>query len=209
MHRRALLTSASAVALNALLPGPARSQTIAERLLEAGPLPELALGNPQASVTMIEYASLTCHHCESFHRHTWPAIKAKYIDTGKVRFILRAFPLDAAAMAGFMLARCSGDKWYAVVDLLFRTANDWTHAENKLEALARIVRDTGMERPALDACLADRKLMSDMDSVRMHATRSFNVRSTPTFFINGLQHVGAPPLEKLTFIIETLLGNAP
>jgi protein-disulfide isomerase len=204
MDRRTLLMVA---AVAALMPADARAQTIAERLLAQGPLPELALGNPQAPVTMIEYLSLTCHHCENFHKTAWPEIKAKYVDTGKVRYVLREFPLETAAMAGFMLARCSGEKWYATVDLLFGTANDWAHAENKLEALARIMRQTGMERPAVDACFADRKLMSEIDSVRLHAQRAFNVRSTPTFFINGLQHVGVPPMEKLTFIIETLLGN--
>lgn len=204
MHRRTLLLTGSAALL---APCPARSQTIAERLLEAGPLPELTLGNPQAPVTMIEYGSLTCHHCENFHKNIWPEIRTKYVDSGKVRYILREFPLDHAAMAGFMLARCSGERWYAAVDLLFTIANDWSHADNKVEALARIMRQTGMERTAFDACLADRKLMTDIDSVRGHATRNFNVRSTPTFFINGLQQVGVPTMEKLTFIIETMLGT--
>jgi protein-disulfide isomerase len=105
MHRRTFLIAAAALAAT-----PAHAQSIAERLLEKGPLPELSLGNPQASVTVIEYLSLTCHHCESFHKTVWPELKAKYVDTGKVRYIVREFPLDLAALAGFMLARCAGER---------------------------------------------------------------------------------------------------
>ncbi len=201
MHRRSFLIAAAALAAP-----PVHAQSIAERLLEKGPLPELSLGNPQAAVTVIEYLSLTCHHCESFHKTAWPELKAKYVDTGKVRYIVREFPLDLAALAGFMLARCSGDNWYAVVDKLFGTIDDWSHAENKTEALARIMGGLGMDRAKFEACLSDETLKRNVESVRLTAQRNFFVRSTPTFFVNGLQIVGVQP-EKLTLAIETMLGN--
>ena len=80
----------------------------------------MALGPADAKVTIVEYASLTCSHCAAFHKDTWPELKKRYIDTGKVRFILREFPLDPLATAGFMLARCDGEaKYYPITDLLF------------------------------------------------------------------------------------------
>jgi protein-disulfide isomerase len=201
MHRRSFLIAAAALAAT-----PAHAQSIAERLLEKGPLPELSLGNPQAPVTMIEYLSLSCHHCEAFHKTLWPELKAKYVDTGKVRYIVREFPLDLAALAGFMLARCAGENWYAVVDKLFGTIDDWSHADNKTEALARIVASLGIDRAKFEACLSDETLKRNVESVRLTAQRNFFVRSTPTFFVNGLQIVGVQG-EKLTLAIETMLGN--
>jgi protein-disulfide isomerase len=201
MHRRSFLIAAAALAAT-----PVHAQSIAERLLEKGPLPELSLGNPQAPVTVIEYLSLSCHHCEAFHKTLWPELKAKYVDTGKVRYIVREFPLDLAALAGFMLARCAGDNWYGVVDKLFGTIDDWSHAENKTEALARIVASLGIDRAKFEACLSDETLKRNVESVRLTAQRNFFVRSTPTFFVNGLQIVGVQG-EKLTLAIETMLGN--
>jgi protein-disulfide isomerase len=201
MHRRSFLIAAAALAAT-----PVHAQSIAERLLEKGPLPELSLGNPQAPVTVIEYLSLSCHHCEAFHKTLWPELKAKYVDTGKVRYIVREFPLDLAALAGFMLARCAGDNWYGVVDKLFGTIDDWSHAENKTEALARIVASLGIDRAKFEACLSDETLKRNVESVRLTAQRNFFVRSTPTFFVNGLQIVGVQP-EKLNIAIETMLGN--
>jgi protein-disulfide isomerase len=199
MHRRSFLIAAAALAAPT-----AHAQSIAERLLEQGPLPELSLGNPEAGVTVIEYLSLTCHHCEAFHKTLWPEIKAKYVDTGKVRYIIREFPLDLAALAGFMLARCAGENWYGVVDKLFGTIDDWSHADNKTEALARIVGGLGIDRAAFDACLSDETLKRNVESVRLTAQRNFFVRSTPTFFVNGLQIVGVQR-EKLLIAIETML----
>jgi protein-disulfide isomerase len=202
MHRRSFLIATAA----ALAAQPAQAQSIAERLLEKGPLPELSLGNPQASVTVIEYLSLTCHHCEAFHKTVWPELKAKYVDTGKVRYVVREFPLDLAALAGFMLARCAGENWYDVVDTLFKTQHDWSHADNKTEALVRIMGGLGVDRAKFEACLSDETLKRNVESVRLTAQRNFFVRSTPTFFVNGLQIVGVEP-EKLMIAIETMLGN--
>jgi len=120
-NRRQLLTGAAGIAAAAMLgSAPARAQSATADLAVAGPLGDVWLGKPDAKVTIIEYASLTCSHCASFHRDTWPALKTKYIDTGKARFTLREFPLDPLATAGFMLARCNGnDKYYPMSDLLF------------------------------------------------------------------------------------------
>ena len=104
-------------------------------------LPDVALGASTAPVTIVEYASMTCAHCAAFYATTFPEIKSKYIDTGKVRFILREFPLDPLAAAGFMLARCAGDdKRNAIVDLLFAQQKNWAFTDKPLEALAALLK---------------------------------------------------------------------
>lgn len=105
-------------------------------------------------MTVIEYASLTCHHCQNFHKTTWPSFKAKYVDTGKVRFRMREFPLDPLATAGFMLARCAGeDKWYPVVDMLDQPGMAWNRADKPFDALVQVMRQAGMDaRVSRRAC---------------------------------------------------------
>ncbi|MFC0210155.1 thioredoxin domain-containing protein [Chelativorans intermedius] len=118
-----------------LLPLPAVAQEQIAALMDPGPLPEQSFGSADAPVTIIEYASLTCGHCRSFHLTTWPALKEKYVDTGRVRFIIREFPFDPRASAGFMLARCAGeDKWYATIDLLYRSQEQWVRASDEIWA---------------------------------------------------------------------------
>ena len=104
-----------------------------------GPLGDVWLGSPDAKCTIIEYASMTCTHCAAFHRETWPKLKSTYIDTGKVHFTLREFPLDRLAAAGFMLARCAGnDKYFALTDLLFDKQEDWAFIQEAARSLGRL-----------------------------------------------------------------------
>ena len=124
-RREALALLGSAAAAAALLPAfPALAQNVSpDELAAPGPLGDVALGPANAKVTIVEYASLTCSHCAAFHKDTWPELKKRYIDTGQVRFILREFPLDPLAKAGFMLARCDGEaKYYPITDLPVRSA---------------------------------------------------------------------------------------
>lgn len=209
MHRRAFLLATSAITLVAAQPflaGAALSQPA--DLLNPPPIPEQILGNPNAPVTIIEYASLTCHYCESFHKETWPTLKSKYVDTGKVRFILREFPSDPLGMAGFVLARCSGPKWYGVVDLLFQTADNWAHSKTPAEALLQTMRQTGMSKERFDACLREKKIEDDILQVRERAAKVFGVNSTPTFFINDTKYVGNMPMQKWESILDPLLKEA-
>ena len=207
MHRRTLLLGAIVAALGsaqAISIRPALSQPV--DLLQPPPLPEQIIGNPSAPVTIIEYASLTCHHCENFHKQTWPALKAKYVDTGKVRFILREFPNDPLAMAGFVLARCSGQRWYAVVDMLFQSADNWAHAKDPAGALLQTMRQTGMSKDSFEACLGNKKIEQDILQVRERAAKVHGVKSTPTFFVNGVEHLGNMPIEKWDNILGPLLN---
>jgi protein-disulfide isomerase len=177
-----------------------------DQLMAENALPDIALGKADAPVTIIEYASMTCSHCAAFYAQTFPDLKSKYIDTGKVRFILREFPLDPLATAGFMLARCSGpDKRNAMVDLLFAQQKNWAFTEKPIEALANIVKQTGMSQEAFEACLKDQSLYEKVNNVRNRASEKFSINATPTFFINGLKQNGEITPDQLDKILEPML----
>jgi protein-disulfide isomerase len=154
-------------------------------LMKPGPLPEETLGDPKAPITVIEYASMTCPHCAHFSMTTFPELKKRYIDTGKVYYIFREFPLDDLAAAGSMLARCSGsENYFPLVETLFASQRDWVVQKPRAPLLA-IVKQTGMSEEAFDACLANQQMAQDIEKVRGDASKKFGVQSTPTFFING------------------------
>jgi protein-disulfide isomerase len=189
--------------------GAALAQTISPLELGVqGPLGDVVLGNPDAKATVIEYASLTCSHCANFHEKVWPQLKAKYIDTGKIRFILREFPLDPLATAGFMLARCLGnEKYYPVVDLLFSTQKTWAFSEKPVEALATLMKQAGYSQESFEACLKNQKIYEAVNEVRDRGAKTFGVQSTPTFFVNGEAHRGALGMEEFDKLLGPLVGG--
>jgi protein-disulfide isomerase len=179
----------------------------AQDLAVAGPLGDVAQGPADAKVTIVEYASLTCSHCAAFHRDTYPELKKRYIDTGKVRFILREFPLDPLATAGFMLARCDGEgKYYPIVDMLFQQQRTWAFTDKPLDALRQMMRQAGMSQEKFDSCLKDQKLYEAVNVVKNRGVETFKVDSTPTFFINGQRHPGNLSIDELEKIIKPMLG---
>jgi protein-disulfide isomerase len=175
------------------------------KLLEPGALPDKVLGKADAPVTIVEYASMTCSHCAHFHQATLPAIKEKYIDTGKARLILREFPFDPRAEAGFMLARCAGDNYFPMVDVLFKQQESWAGVENAKAALLQISKLAGFSQESFEACLTDQKLLEDVRAVQKRGAEEFKVDSTPTFFINGNTYKGAMSVEEMSAIIDSLL----
>lgn len=174
-------------------------------LLKPGALPDMQLGKDDAKVTIVEYASMTCPHCAHFHETTLPALKTKYIDTGKARLILREFPFDPSAEAGFMLARCSKDNYFPMVDVLFRQQANWAGVANTKDALLQISKMAGFTQESFEACLTDQKLLDDVRSVQKRGADEFKVDSTPTFFINGKTYKGALSIEEISAIIDPLL----
>ncbi len=217
INRRELCQGAAMLALAAalgasplpLFPAQALADDVsADELMKPQALPDMVLGDAKAPVTVVEYASMTCPHCAHFEETTFPEFKKKYIDTGKVRYILREFPLDPLAAAAFMLARCSGekdaDKYYAMVDTLFRQQQQWAVAQ-PLDPLLAIAKQAGLTKQSFDACLANQKLLDDIQKVRQQAIDKFKVKSTPTFFINGTMRVGALTLEEMSQVIDPYL----
>ena len=216
--RRKFLLAASSLALAAVITGTgglellsrgALAQSVAEaELMQQGPLGDMVLGDAKAPVTIIEYASMTCPHCAHFALTTFPQLKEKYIDTGKVKYILREFPFDPIAAGAFMLARCAGgpEKYYAMVDLLFRTQATWA-VEKPLGPLLATVKQAGFTEDSFKACLSNQKVLDGIDWVRDRAQKQFKVSSTPTFFINGQMTVGAVSFEDMQKLIDPLLKS--
>lgn len=175
-------------------------------LMEASPLGEKALGDPNAPVTIVEYASMTCSHCQNFHETTFDAFKAKYVDTGKVYFIFREFPLDPLAAAAIMLARCApNDRYFEMVDLLFNKQREWAFVDDPVTALLNLSKQTGFTEDSFRACLTNQELLDGVNVVRDRAAEKFGVNATPTFFINGEKHAGALTIEQLDEILTPLL----
>lgn len=195
-------------ALCAVLAAPVAAQTSLDQLMAPGPLPDNGFGAADAPVTIVEYASMTCPHCRNFHLTIWPELKSRYVDTGKVRFIMREFPFDQRAFGAFMLARCSGeDKWYATIDLLYRSQDNWARAADATGALKSLMGMTGMDGAAVERCLSDQALFEKINEVTLRA-RTFGVDATPTFFVNGEKYDGAYSVEAMSQAIDTLLAGA-
>lgn len=207
MKRRNFVTGAVAMGTAPFWGASARAAS-PEELLQPGALPDQSFGAADAPVTVIEYASLTCPHCRTFHVSTWPAVKERYVDTGKVRFIMREFPFDPRASGGFMLARCAGEnRWYPVVDLLYRSQDTWARVPDSVAALKSLMSMTGMNGEQVEACLRDQDMLEKVTAV-METGKSYGVDSTPTFFINGEKKTGALNINQFSEIVDPLIAAA-
>ena len=167
------------------------------------------LGNPEAPITIVEYASLTCPHCAHFANDVLPELKKKWIDPGKVKLILRDFPLDEPALRAAMIARCAPpDRFYAYVDTLFAAQEKWVMARDYREALSRLVKLGGMSKDEFDNCLSDTALENKIVEGRLVASKELDVNSTPTFFINGTKFAGAPTFEEFDKVLSGLSAKS-
>jgi protein-disulfide isomerase len=165
-------------------------------LMLPGPLGDNSLGSPDAPVTIVEYASMTCPHCAHFHETAFPELKKKYIDTGKVRFIFREFPLDSLALAGSMLARCAGtDRFFPMIETLFAQKKEWV-VQKPLQPMLSLARQAGFSQQSFDECLANQDMQAGIEETRTRAMK-LGVNSTPTFFINGKIFRGGLTTEEL------------
>ncbi len=211
LNRRQFVNSAAPFSLafaglgaDFALTGPARADDNPPPadLADTGPVGDMTIGSDKAPVTIIEYASMTCPHCAHFSETTFPELQKRYIDTGKVRFTLRPFPLDALAAAGFMLALCAGkDKYMPIVETLFAKQSDWMVKE-PLPPLKDIAKQFGVSESQFNECLANQKLLDDIQAVRDHAAQKLGVNSTPTFFVNGKKLVGDVSIDQLAKEID-------
>src|SRR5215468_5280578 len=164
-------------------------------LLAIGP-DDRVLGNANAPITILEYASLTCPHCRHFNTDVLPQLKAKWIDTGKAKLVLRDFPLDEPALRAAMVARCAPpEKFYGFVDTFFKAQEEWAVARDPKAALQRLAQLGGMSKKDFEACLANKDAENKIVESRLVASQQLNVDSTPTFFINGTKFEGAPTFE--------------
>lgn len=173
-------------------------------------LPDMALGPKDAAVTITEFASMTCPHCARFAEEVFPKIKAAYIDTNKVRYVFREFPLDRAAGAASLLTRCiakdDAGKFFAVIDLLFKQQAEWAKP-NALDPLKLIGKQAGMSGKAVEACIDDKAQTEKLIADQKYANEVLKVNSTPTFFINGEKVTGETSFEEFKKKIDPLLKS--
>jgi len=190
-----------------LKPGVAFAQrkVNVEDLQAPGPLGDKFIGSPDAPVTIVEYASMSCPHCAAFHQTVLPDLKAKYIDTGKVRLIFREFPLNAPAYPPAMVARCApANRYFDIVGAYFERQQDWLAGSNIKAGIQKIAEEFGFTPESFEACASNQALFDGLNEMKTRAT-SFGVESTPTFFINGAKFVGGLSIAELSQAIDPLL----
>lgn len=170
-------------------------------LMKPGPLGDKSLGSPNAPVTIIEYASLTCPYCHKFHVTTYPRVKKELIDTGKVRYIVREFPIGRSAGTAAIITRCAPAKDYFVLfDKYLRQQKSWVSQDVRLDAIYKVAAQTGMTRQAFNACLSNKEIEEGLRTVKQRG-RELGVSGTPTFFVNGKKARGDLSYDELVAMI--------
>ena len=204
ISRRFLIGAMAAVpAATMLAPLPGGAAGIGEK---PG---DMALGDPDAPVTLIEFFSLTCPHCEWFHKNIYNRLKSDYVDTGKLRFVARDFPLNAPALQAAVLARCAGgERYFTFVDVLFQTFDDWASSRDYTEKLAQLGELGGVSRDRFEACLADKDLENSIFRSIASAQAEHDVSGTPTLVVNGDKYEGKMSFEALARHIDRLLSGS-
>jgi protein-disulfide isomerase len=174
----------------------------------AAELGEPSIGDPAAPVTIIEYSSMTCPHCAAFHANTLPELKKRYIDTGKARLMLRDFPLDQNALRASMIAHCAGtDRYPQFVEVFFAQQASWARASDPVQALKQLAQLGGLSADKVDACLADKALEEAILQARLDGQEKYDIKSTPSFIIDGKTIAGGQSVEEFAAIIDPLIGQ--
>lgn len=177
-------------------------------LMKAPSFGDAWLGKEDAPVTVIEYASLTCPHCAKFYGSVMRPFKEQFIDTGKVRFIYRPFPLNAIDLGAYTIAQCRGkDAFLPMVDLLFARQEKWAFVEKPFDALLATVKEAGFTQDSAVACLKNTAISDGLKATGDHAEEKLGVTGTPTFFINGKRYVGELNLAEISAIVTPLIKN--
>lgn len=203
MHRRALNLGILGLAGAALLPQGALATEID---LDAATAPRV-LGDPDASLTMIEYSSLTCPHCAAFHRDSYKPIVETYVDTGRMKFEIRDFPLDQYALRASAMARAAdGKRYFALIDLIFKQQQSWTRSENPIDALKQIARLAGISPEVADAHMTSNDLLDSILNGRIAGQKTYDVSSTPTFVIGDEIVRGADTFANFQKVIDGQLA---
>lgn len=178
-----------------------------DEVMKTGPLPEMEIGRPDAPVTIIKYASLTCPYCRQFQIETFPELKRTYIDTGKVRFILREFPIGFQSGAATVALRCAPpEKYFELYAKFMIQQNQWVSQEVRLDPIFKIASQVGMTRAQFDACRNDKALVANLNAVKERG-RTLGVIGTPNFFVNGKLHKSTFDLPQLKAVIDPLISG--
>jgi protein-disulfide isomerase len=186
-----LALSAIAATATAAFSAAAFAQSFSPDDLHSAPaIGDKTLGPDDAKVIIVEYASATCPHCAAFHNSVFKELKSEFIDTGKIKFISREFPLDDLALAGFMVARCvPDDKYFGMLDLIYEQQKTWA-GQNARTELLKMAKLAGLSEAEFDACLKNEELAKGILAIRKDGAEKFDVQSTPTFYVNGKKMEG-------------------
>jgi protein-disulfide isomerase len=177
-----------------------------DALLEAGPLPDMKKGRDDAPVKLIEYASMTCPHCASFHTERLPALTTEYVDTGRAQVIFREYPIGGNAILAAMIARCAGDQgFFPMIDVMFKTQGTWARQQDPRDALFQIARQAGFTQDSFNACLNNQSILDGINWIKDRAAVEFEVDSTPTFFVNGKLIRGNATVDRFREEIEAAM----
>ena len=171
---------------------------------------DFIIGNNNAPITIIEYASMSCSHCGNFHNNTLPDLKKEYIDTGKVKYVFRDFPYNYPALLGSMVMRCiPSEVRYDYMNALYKLQNMWVVKENAItrQELYKIMQTGGMTKENFDTCLSNVDLENKILQEVMAAQSEFNIRSTPSFLINGDLLEGDKPIKVFRQILDKILSD--
>jgi protein-disulfide isomerase len=171
-------------------------------LMAPGPLGERVLGKPNAPVTVIEYVSLTCPHCANFQKHLFARMKKEFIDTGKVRYIVREFPIGRTAGAAAIVNACAPeDKYFFLLNQFLTRQSEWVSQDVRPDAIYAVAKSSGMARETFDKCLSNQTIIDGLTEVKQRG-RQFGVIGTPTFFINGRKAQGEVTYDEIKAMIE-------
>ena len=170
-------------------------------------LEEKKIGDDSASIKMIEFASLTCGHCAKFHNEVFPLIKKDYIDTGKISFIYRDFPLDKFALKASVIARCSGsDRFFRFLRVLYNKQKDWTRTQDPFKSLLKIAKLGGLKNDEIKVCVGNKSIEDGILKERLNSTKTYEIKATPTIYFNEEKYEGDLTFEALKLKIDSLLN---
>ncbi len=178
--------------------------TVAD-VMTTGPLPEMSLGKSNAPVTIVQYASLTCPHCQAFHRETFPEFKRTYIDTGKVRYILREFPIGKQSGNATIALRCAPpDKYFTLYGKFMEQQSSWVSQEVRLEPIFAVAKQVGMTQAQFDSCLKNQAMIDGLKWVKDRG-RTLGIIGTPNFFVQGKLVKKTLTMSDIREMVEPLL----
>ena len=166
-----------------------------------------SMGDESAPIKMTEFASLTCGHCAKFHNEVFPKIKKEYIDTGKILFTYKDFPLDKFALKASVIARCSGnDKFFSFLKVLYNKQKDWTRTQDPFKSLLKIAKLGGLKNDEIKVCVGNKSIEDGILKQRLSSSKKFDIKATPTIFFNGKKYDGDLTYEALKLKINSLLN---
>ncbi len=185
-----------------LLPFEGKSKIV--DTLEA--LETKSIGNKEAPIKMLEFASLTCGHCAKFHNEVLPVIKEKYILTGKIYFTYKDFPLDKFALKASIISRCSGnDNYFKFLDVFYKKQSSWTRTKDPFKSLLKIAKIGGIKDEEIKVCVGNKSIEDGLLKDRLNSSKKYDITATPTLYFNGKKYKGDLTLEALELKINSIL----